>query len=126
MIFVILKIAKNAQKHILQSCDQLFKQRQNVFKYGGSGDFETGYFAPDLVKLKYNDRPMGNVDSRWIEDGDHFDHHNVIAQITNDDRSIEEIGERWIEDGDHFDHTRLIAQITNNSTIGANILIEVY
>jgi hypothetical protein len=74
----------------------LLDQRQNAFKYGGSGDFETGYFAPDLVQLKYVDR------------------------------SIEEIGERWIEDGEHFEHTRLIAQITNNSTIGANILIEVY
>jgi hypothetical protein len=90
-----IKIVDNARKHILESCRQLLDQRQSMFKTGGKGNFETGYFAPDLVNLKYDNR--SNVDA----------------------------SSRWIEDGEHFNHTTLIAKITDKSTTAVNILVEV-
>ena len=59
-----------------------------MFKSGGSGDFENGYFDPELVKLKYrykdrdNDRSIGDADGRWMEDGQHFGCGDLLSQLS--------------------------------------------
>ena len=73
---------ESAREHIRHLCRQLLEQRKNVFKSGGSGDFENGYFDPDLVKLKYDERSISLADSRWMEDGQHFGCVNLLSQLS--------------------------------------------
>src|ERR1700733_14338812 len=73
---------ESARKHIRHLFLQLLEQRKNVFKSGGSGDFENGYFDPELVKLKYDCRSIGGADGPWTEDGQHFGCENLLSQLS--------------------------------------------
>jgi hypothetical protein len=71
-----------ARKHILCLCDELHEMRNNVFNACGRGDFESAYFAPDLVHLKYVNRTFGGSDGYWNKVGEVFGHKELIDEIT--------------------------------------------
>jgi hypothetical protein len=73
-----------ARKHILCLCNELHEMRNNVFNNCGRGDFESAYFAPDLVRLQYNHRAFAGPDGWWNKVGEMFGHKELIDEITTD------------------------------------------
>jgi hypothetical protein len=80
-----------ARKHILDLCDELHETRNNVFNTCGKGDFVSGYFTPDLVHLKYDNRTFGSPDGRWNKVGEVFGHKELIDEITTDNNERRDI-----------------------------------
>ena len=77
-------IIECARKHILRLCDELQEQRNHVFNNCGSGDFESAYFAPDLVRLQHDNRTFTGTDGRWNKVDEVFGHKELIDEITTD------------------------------------------
>jgi hypothetical protein len=73
-----------ARQHILCLCDELHETRNNVFNTCGRGDFESAYFAPDLVQLQYNNRIITGPDGCWNKIDEVFGHTELIDEITTD------------------------------------------
>jgi hypothetical protein len=72
-----------ARQYILRLCNELQEQRNHVFQACGSGDFESAYFAPDLVRLQYDYRSFAGTDGHWNKVGKVFGHKELIDEITD-------------------------------------------
>src|SRR5690349_15405896 len=87
-----------ARRHILCLCDELHEMRNKVFNTCGRGDFESAYFAPDLVHLQYRNIYGADEDGgiplptigyiSWHKFGNVFGHKELIDEITTNKRHI--------------------------------------